>query len=81
MRKVFKYIWSGWKKVAHGIARIQTNLLITIFYFLVLTPLGLVFKLFGWDPLESRLRNLHKTTNWKSVDRGEPNLEAMRRQS
>ena len=81
MRKVLKKIWAGWKKVALKIARFQTGLLLTLFYFFLLVPLGLIFKLFGWDPLESRRKSLYKATNWKSVTRGEPSLEEMRRQS
>ncbi len=67
--------------MAHKIARFQTNLLITLFYFLIVAPLGLIFKLFGWDPLESRALNFLKKTNWRHVKQGEPDLEAMRRQS
>lgn len=62
-------------------ARFQTNLLLTLFYFFVIAPLGLLFRLFGWNPLESRARNLKKTTNWRTVAQGEPDLEALRRQS
>jgi hypothetical protein len=81
MRNVLKQIWSGWKKVAVFIGRIQTFLLLTLLYFLVLAPMGLFFKLFGWDPLDARRSKLHKPTNWKPVAHGEPGLHEMRRQS
>jgi len=81
MKNVLKKIWVGWKKVALKFTRFQTKLLLTLFYFLVAAPLGLVFRLFGWDPLESRAQNLRKATNWKAVDQAEPNLKAMHRQS
>ncbi|MFQ6007771.1 MAG: hypothetical protein ACE5K8_02360 [Candidatus Zixiibacteriota bacterium] len=81
MRNVSKKIWLGWKKVALKIARFQSTLLLTLFYFLILVPLGLVFRLFGWDPLESRRSCLSKTSNWKPVTCGEPSLVDMHRQS
>lgn len=35
---------------------IMSNVLAAVFFFLVLTPLGLVFRLFGRDPLALRAR-------------------------
>lgn len=81
MRAVFRKIWSGWKAFAHKFGRFQTLLLLTLFYFIVLAPLGSLFRLFGWDPLEARKRCLSRSSNWKPIDRPEPGLEAMRRQS
>jgi len=81
MKKFLKRIWESWKKIALRIARFQTNLLLTLFYFLVLAPFGLLLRLFGWNPLESRQKDFQKSSNWKSVDQTELDLEAMRRQS
>jgi len=81
MKKFLKRIWESWKKIALRIARFQTNILLTLFYFLVLAPFGLLLRLFGWNPLESRQKDFQKSSNWKSVDQTEPDLEAMRRQS
>ncbi len=81
MGKALTRIWAGWKEIAFKFARLQTNLLLTLFYFLILAPLGLLFRLFGWDPLESRARNFAKITNWRAVSQGEPDLDALRRQS
>jgi hypothetical protein len=81
VKRVLKKIWSGWKKVALKVARFQTAVLLTLFYFVILVPLGLMFKSFGWDPLEARQKKLNKATNWKLSFRGEPSLKDMRRQS
>ncbi len=81
MRKLARKIWNGWKKVALKIARFQTALFLSIFYFLILVPVGLVFKLFGWDPLETRKLKRERSSNWKAVSQDEPDLEALRRQS
>jgi hypothetical protein len=81
MTKVFRKLWAGWKMFARKVARFQTNVLLTFFYFIIFVPLGLIYRLFGWDPLESRRGNLRKDTNWKAPAYGELNQETLRRQS
>jgi len=81
MKIVLTKIRTSWKKVAFSFARFQTKVIVTVFYFLFFAPLGVTFRLFGWDPLESKVVRLGKGTNWKRVVHGEPDLEAMRRQS
>lgn len=81
MKKSFKRLWEGWKKVAHKIGRFQTMVLLSIFYLLVISPLGLLFKLFGWDPLEARKIRRRRGTNWKPFERKEIDLASIKRQS
>ena len=40
-------LWSRWKAFAHRAARVQSNIILTILYFLVLLPLALVRRLFA----------------------------------
>lgn len=63
------------------IGRFQTALLLTVFYFLVVAPMGAVLRLCGWDPLQSGLRHRRKGTNWKPVKDSRPDLASLRRQS
>ena len=81
MRKVLKNIWEAWKRLAHKIGRVQTIILLTIFYFIIIVPLGSVFLVFSWDPLRVHRRSRKAQSNWLEVDTGEPDLESMRRQS
>ena len=81
MRAVLRKIWFGWKTFAHKFGRFQTLVLLTLFYFIVLAPLGSLFRLFGWDPLQTRARCLSQNSNWRKVVQPEPDLESMRRQS
>ena len=46
-----KRLWSAWKKIAAKIAHVQGHLLLGLIYCLVVAPLGLLFRLFGQDPL------------------------------
>ena len=81
MKRIALRIWNGWKKIALKIARFQTALFLTLFYFLMLAPLGLVFRLCRWDPLQAGRRHRSKKTNWSPVTGGEPDLSTLRRQS
>ena len=81
MKKIAIKIWNGWKKIALKIARFNTALLLTLFYFLILAPIGGVFRLFGWDPLRVKRRHHSKTTNWTPVVDGEPDIQSLRHQS
>jgi hypothetical protein len=55
----------AWKSVAHKIANFQARLLLTLFYFVVLTPFALRVKVFS-DPLQ-----LKRSAGWLSRDRAE----------
>jgi hypothetical protein len=43
-------LWTRWKGFAHRAARVQSNAILTILYFLVLLPLALVRRPFA-NPL------------------------------
>lgn len=44
-----------WMPVAKGIAKVLTWLLLTLVFFLVFTPYGMIMRLLGKDPLERRI--------------------------
>ncbi|MBD3403457.1 hypothetical protein GF420_11215 [candidate division GN15 bacterium] len=79
MKSVLRRLWAGWKRIALKIGRFNTMVLLGLFYFLILSPLGGLFRLFGWDPLHRRRGN--RSTSWQAVDNGSPDLESLRRQS
>lgn len=81
MKNFFKKLWNGWKKAAHKIARVQAKILVTLFYFLILVPVGALFRVFGWDPLASRGFRSSKTSNWKDVAPKDQSLESLKHQS
>jgi len=49
-----------WEKIGHVLGIINTYVLLTIFYFVILTPLSLIMRLFGKDILKLK-RNKHDT--------------------
>jgi hypothetical protein len=43
-----------WMKLAEGMAYVSSRIILAIIFFLVLTPIGLVKRVTGWDPLQRR---------------------------
>ena len=52
---VVKPLFYAWMTMALVLGYVMTRVLLTIFFFLVLTPVGLVFKLIGRDALARKL--------------------------
>ena len=50
---MLKRIWGVWKRIAFRIGLVQSRLLLTILYFIVVAPFALVVKTFR-DPLNLR---------------------------
>ncbi len=46
----------AWMAVAHVLGRVNTTILLTLFYALMIVPIGLVFRLIGRDALHRRKR-------------------------
>jgi len=43
-----------WMKLAEGLSYVSSRIILAIIFFLVLTPIGLVKRATGWDPLQRR---------------------------
>ena len=52
-----------WMKLAEGMSYVSSRIILAIIFFLVLTPIGLVKRATGWDPLERR--SVTGDTFWK----------------
>ena len=53
--RVVKPLFYAWMTMALALGYVMTRVLLTIFFFLVLTPVALVFKLIGRDALHRKL--------------------------
>ena len=43
-----------WMKLAEGLSYVSSRIILAIIFFLVLTPIGLIKRAMGWDPLQRR---------------------------
>ncbi len=50
-----KPIYLGWIHLAYPIGWVVSHTAMAIIYYLVFTPIGLIMRLFGRDPMERRL--------------------------
>ncbi len=46
-----KPVYEGWLKIGHFIGKIVTSIILALAYYLVITPAGLLKRLFGGAPL------------------------------
>jgi hypothetical protein len=72
----FRRLWEGWKRVAHVIGVFNTRVIMTILYFIVVLPMGLVFRLVS-DPLQLAEP---KETNWVPLPPQDHRLDTVRQQ-
>ena len=75
MNSKLKELWQGWVRVSKKIADFQARLLLSLFYLLMVFPLGLIARLFS-DPLARK----KTTAAWESRQSPPPRLEDARRQ-
>ena len=80
MKQFFKNIWEKWKIIAHKIGKFNTKVIVTIVYFLILSPIGALFRLFKWNPLDNSFHS-GKNSNWRDVQNQNPDIESLKRQS
>lgn len=65
--RVLGPIYTGWMGLAIVLGAIVTRILLTIFFFLVITPVALFFKLIGRDALHRKL-DPQAATYWIDKD-------------
>jgi hypothetical protein len=49
-----RFVYAGWLTIAHFIGRIITTLILTLAYYMVITPSAIIKRLFGGRPLPVR---------------------------
>jgi len=52
--RVLVFPRKGWMKLAEGLGFISSRIILSLVFFLVLTPIGLIKRATGWDPLQRR---------------------------
>lgn len=68
----------GVKKFGRFLGKVQAEVILFIFYFLILTPYSSVLRLFGVDPLRLKYRS---DTNWQEIGIEKSHPANLKRQS
>ena len=75
MKTKLKNLWQRWQKVAKKIGDFQARLILSLFYILIVLPIGLIARMFS-DPLA-----LKKTAaRWHAKQSSPARIEDARRQ-
>jgi hypothetical protein len=78
VRKLLALIWRGWTTFAHALGVVNTKILLTISYFVIIALVSVVGRVFGADLLDKRLKK--KPSYWHKRDPIDVSLEGCRRQ-
>jgi hypothetical protein len=74
---VLKKFWEGWKRIGTFIGDLIGRLILTLFYFTLVLPFGLVMRLVR-DPLSLKKSD---PPSWQGREKDEASLDAARRLS
>jgi hypothetical protein len=77
-RRALKPIYVAWMSFASLLGWINTRLLLGLFYYLVLTPIGLILRLSGKDLLQKRM-NRAAESYWTEPEKHPPGPGQYRR--
>jgi hypothetical protein len=78
MKKFFSLLWRGWKKFAHVLGIINTRILLTVSYFVILAVAAVTSKVAGKDLLDRRMKRAE--TYYHPHEPIQATLESCRRQ-
>lgn len=72
-----KRLWKRWLVIAHIIGNFQAQVILTVFYFVIVAPLGLLIRFFG-DSLDIKPKRMK--SNFGKWDHPKESLESARKQ-
>jgi len=78
MKTFFSLLWRGWKKFAHVMGIVQTRILLTVSYFVILAFASVATKVLGKDLLDRRMKPA--ATYYHPHEPIQATLESCRRQ-
>jgi hypothetical protein len=65
--KILRLLFSLWMKLAAVLAWVNTRIILTVAFFLVFTPVGMILRLLKDDPLEREFRK-DDNSYWKKKE-------------
>lgn len=74
--KILQRIWERWKIIAHHIGVFQSRVILTLFYFILLLPIGIIFGFFK-DALGIKAKY---ATTWRNKEKQSVAMEEMKEQ-
>ena len=75
---IWRRAWTKWKRFARRVARVQTFIILTLFYFTLFALWAVILKLLGKDLLDKRWKN--DKSFWIAKEKYKIDLESAKRQ-
>jgi hypothetical protein len=54
MKPLLRRLYAGWMRIARALAWVNTRALLTAVFYAIFTPVGVVRRLLGYDPMRRR---------------------------
>lgn len=77
--ELLRGFFGKWMKLARALGWLNTNILLTLIFYIVFTPVSFGIRLFGGDLLAER-KGKNDTSHWRKVVQQKPSPERYRRQ-
>jgi hypothetical protein len=74
MKKFINHIKDGWLLFARTLGRVNTIILLTLIYVMIIGPMALLVKILRKDLLEKKKDSM-KTSYWRDRASNEPTIE------
>jgi len=74
---LLRRLWTQWKHFGHRMGSFQSRVLLSFFFFIIVSPFALAVKWFS-DPL--RIKRQKQDTHWNIRGEEKPDIEQFRRQ-
>lgn len=68
VQSILRPVYIGWMKFAFILGWVNTRILLGVFFYLIITPIGVVMRLAGKDLLDRKIDRSAKSY-WKKRDR------------
>jgi hypothetical protein len=78
MRRFFALLWRGWKIFAHALGVVNTKILLTVSYFVIIAIAAVISRILGRDLLDKRWKA--KPTYWTDRQPTGNSLESCKHQ-
>lgn len=53
--KVLKPVFKGWMTIGHALGWVNTRIILGVVFYGIITPMGVIMRLFGWDSMSRAL--------------------------
>jgi len=52
MPNLLRLIYNPWMKIGHILGWVNTRMILSLIFFVMITPMGIIMRLFGYNPME-----------------------------